>query len=118
MASGTPANSGPRPSSSELRYVWRLMLPSLGMMAAMGVALVLALGPELAWSRAALITALTALALLTVGVSLFWSMGLRREPLSIRLVILVPLALALAITVALMLDAHFRGPGLGDRALG
>ena len=87
------------------------MLPSLGMMAAMAVALILALGPGLAWSRAALITALTALALLMVGVSLFGSMGLRREAVSIRLVILVPLALTVAITVALMLDAHFRGPG-------
>lgn len=122
MASGTPADPraspSPSPSPSERPHLWRPMLPSVAMMGAMAVALVLALGPGLAWSQAALITSLTALALLMVGVSLFESMGLRREPLSIRLVILVPLALTLVITVALMLDAHFRGPGLGDRALG
>ena len=124
MASGKPADPRAAPLPSGLPDTWRLLLPSVGMMAAMAVALLLALGPGLAWSQAALITSLTALTLLTVGVSLFWSMDLRREALSIRLVILVPLALILAITVALMLDAHFRGSGglgdlgLGDRALG
>ena len=106
------------PLPSVWRDLARLILPSAVMMAALGVELVLSLGPGLPWSRAALITALTALAVLTLGVALFWSMGLRREPLSIRLVILVPLALTLVITVALMLDAHVRGPGLRDHALG
>ena len=90
-------------------------IPALVAMACMGAAFALVSQPAVTFvfSRPGLITALVALATLAVGVSLFWSMELRRERVAVRLMIGVPIVLCVVVTVALMLDSHFRGPGLG-----
>ena len=89
-------------------------IPALVGMACMGAAFALVSQPAVTsiFSHPALITALVALATLAVGVSLFWSMELRRERVAVRLMIGVPIVLSVVVTVALMLDAHFRGHGL------
>jgi hypothetical protein len=97
-------------------------LPSLATVVCLSLALGLARGLPLgmpaspavaaAISRPALITMLVGLMLVAVGVSLFWSMGLRHERIAVRLIVLVPIGLSVALTVVLMLDTQFRGPGL------
>jgi hypothetical protein len=47
------------------------------------------------------------LAVIAVGVGLFWSMGLAREPFGPRLVIAVPLVLSVVLAVVLMLETDF-----------
>ena len=58
--------------------------------------------------RTVVVTALFALAAIAVGVSLWLSMGLRRESLALRAIIAVPLALSLLTTIVLLLEAEFR----------
>jgi hypothetical protein len=65
--------------------------------------------------RPLLAAALVALALAGAGAILIVSMGLRREGWGLRLMALVPLALCVALVVALVLDtqhrAHVQGWG-------
>jgi hypothetical protein len=76
------------------------------------VALQLALSAWGGIARPSLITALVGLAMGAAGVTLFWSMGLRRESVAARLVILVPIVLSVVLAVALMLDGDFRRAGI------
>jgi len=59
-------------------------------------------------SRTIVMTLLFALAAIAVGVSLWLSMGLRRESPALRAIIAVPLALSLAATIVLLLESEFR----------
>lgn len=59
-------------------------------------------------NRTVVIAALFGLAAIAVAVSLWLSMGLRRESLALRAIIAIPLALALATTIVLVLEAEFR----------
>lgn len=71
----------------------------------------LALSDAGGWGRPALITALAGLAMVAIGVSLLWSLGLRRESIGTRLVIAVPIVLSVLLVVALMLESDFRRLG-------
>jgi hypothetical protein len=57
--------------------------------------------------RPVLITATVGLAAIAIAVSLLWSMGLAHEASGLRMLIAVPLALSIALTVVLLLEAHF-----------
>ena len=59
-------------------------------------------------NRTVVISTLFGLAAIAVAVSLWLSMGLRRESLALRAIIVIPLALALATTIVLVLEADFR----------
>lgn len=59
-------------------------------------------------SRTVIMTILFGLAAIAVAISLWLSMGLRRESLALRAIMAAPLALALATTIVLILEADFR----------
>ena len=59
-------------------------------------------------SRASIITAIVGFALIAVGVSVVWSMGLGREAFGLRIVAAVPIVLSVALVVVLILEANFR----------
>ena len=59
-------------------------------------------------NRTLVTTLLFGLAAVSVGITLWLSMGLRRESLALRALIAVPLALSLALTIVLVLEAEFR----------
>jgi hypothetical protein len=59
-----------------------------------------------AWARPALITVVVGLATIAVGVSLYWSMGLVYEAPALRMILAVPIFLAVLLAVALMLEAN------------
>jgi|GEM_PF-5061127 len=84
--------------------VW---LPSLVAISCVTGQLVLS-AREGSMARPSLIVALVGLAMLAAGVTLVWSMGLRRQSLGPRLIILVPIVLMVTLVVALMLDGDFR----------
>jgi hypothetical protein len=86
----------------------RVWLPSLVAAACMAVALALSAGAIAGVTRPVLITGIVGLAGVAIGASLFWSMGLVRESIALRLIAAVPVLLSILLVVVLILDADFR----------
>lgn len=55
-----------------------------------------------------LVTATIGLGIGAAAVTMLWSMGLRHESLTARLMIAAPIVLSVGLAVVLMLDANFR----------
>jgi len=87
---------------SQRRPAW---LPSAAITICVALELLVALS---GLNRAVVTTLLFALAALAVGLSLWLSMGLRRESPALRAIIAIPLALAVVTTIVLLLESEFR----------
>ena len=86
----------------------RAWLPFTLVILSVAAEMVLAGTPVEVASRPALITAIVGLAVLAMGVSLVWSMGLGAEPRGFRLVMIIPVAFACVTAVVLILEADWQ----------